>query len=156
MKDGRRNCAGILMLLAVVACCASGIGTIEICRHAGGDAHLFFSGGSCAGLHVDEDGHLDAHDHADESHHCSQQHDHENHHEPCDHDSYSLDNDWSLSANRIVLPSPGKILTLPIAKISSPVALDTKTEDASSCFSRAPPGSMGSSTLYLRTIRLVI
>lgn len=146
---------GIFTLLTMVAWGNFAVATFEICRHSDGQTHLFFSGGSCAGLHVEEAGHSHDHGHMDGTHDCGDNH-HEDHHEPCDHESYSLDHDWSLSGSRIALASSAQILTLSIEGTTSALAPRVGVGDPSNGFSRAPPGESESTLSYLRTIRLLI
>ena len=150
-----RKGLGLLLLLSMVAWGNFAMGTLEICRHSDGETHLFFSGGSCAGLHVEGDNHSHVHGHTDDAHDCGDNH-HEDHHEPCDHEAYSLEHDWSLSGSRTALVSPASFLTLPAGQTISAFAPNDRAILRSNGLSRAPPWRAGNTLIYLRTIRLLI
>lgn len=131
-------------------------GALEICRHNGGEAHLFISGFSCDGLHAT---HGEHHDHADKqpvnTHNCGNHH-HDGHHEPCDHESLSIVKDWSYSVSRPALPIPEHIgIQTFLDSVASAALKFDAIKFAISC-SRAPPVSTGARIHYLSTIRLLI
>lgn len=146
---------GILMLLTLVACGNFAVVTFEICRHSDGQAHLFLSGEFCAGLQLEEAGHSHDHGHPNGTHDCSAN-PNKDHHEPCDHESYSLDHDWTLSGSRIAIPSSAQILTLSIEGTAFAFAPGVGVGNPSNGFSRGPPASFRSTLIFLRTIRLLI